>query len=186
MTRPHTTSLGRLPPLTDAEMGPDQLAVLRPILARTPHQNVYRTFARNLPLFRQWGAFARYILTESTLEARDRELAVMRIAWLCQSPYEWAQHVPLARAAGLTDDLIEKIKTGSTASGWTPADALLLQAVESLHETHDLPESIWSALAVRLDERQLLDLVFTIGQYHLVAMALNAIRVPVDPGLEAY
>ena len=65
-------------------------------------------------------------------------------------------------------------------TGWSDADALLLRAADELHDDQTLTDATYAALEARYDVQQLLDLVFTVGQYHLVSMALNAFRAERD------
>ena len=95
----------------------------------------------------------------------------------------FAQHVVIARTAGVTDEEIVRVADGPGASGWDPFDALLLRAADELHDDACLTEATYRAVAERYDEQQMLDLVFTVGQYHLVSMALNTFRVERDDGV---
>ena len=71
--------------------------------------NIFATLVNHPKLARSWLRFAGYILSRQTLPARDREIAILRIGWLNQAPYQWEQHVLIGRRAGLTDDEIERI-----------------------------------------------------------------------------
>jgi 4-carboxymuconolactone decarboxylase len=122
------------------------------------------------------------VLAKSTLPPRDRELLILRTGWRCRSPYEWGQHVVIARTTGLDDDEIARVADGPDAAGWDFFDALLLRAVDELHDDACVSEPTYRAIAERYDEQQMLDLVFTVGQYHLVSMALNTFRVERDDG----
>ncbi len=76
-----------------------------------------------------------------------------------------------------------RVAEGPDAAGWDPFDALLLRAADELHDDACLTEATYRAVAERYDEQQMLDLVFTVGQYHLVSMALNTFRVERDDGV---
>jgi alkylhydroperoxidase family enzyme len=132
---------------------------------------------------KRWMVFGNHVLAKSTLSARDRELLILRTGWNCRAPYEWGQHVAIARRIGVTDDEVARIAEGAGAAGWDPFDAWLLRAADELHDDQTLTDVTFAALSEKYDERQLLDLVFTVGQYHLVSMALNAMRVERDDGV---
>jgi alkylhydroperoxidase family enzyme len=142
--------------------------------------NVFATLAHHPKLMKRWMVFGNHVLAKSTLPARDRELLVLRTGWNCRAPYEWGQHVAIARAIGITDEEITRIAHGPDAPGWSDADALLLRAADELHDETTLTDATYDALAARYDAQYLLDLVFTVGQYHLVSMALNAFRAERD------
>ena len=141
--------------------------------------NIFSTLINHPKLARSWLRFAGYILSRQTLPARDREIAILRIGWLNQAPYEWEQHVIIGRRAGLTDDEIERIKRGPQA-GWNRDDAALLQAADDLYENSVIADATWDTLAVHYSTEQMMDLVFTIGQYNLVSWALNSFGVQLD------
>jgi 4-carboxymuconolactone decarboxylase len=142
--------------------------------------NVFATFAHHPKLMKRWLVFGNHVLTKSTLPARDRELLVLRTGWNCRAPYEWAQHVAIARSIGITDDEIARVTHGPDAQGWSDLDELVLRAADELHADQSLTDATYAALAAHYDVQQLLDLVFTVGQYTLVSMALNAFRADRD------
>ncbi len=145
--------------------------------------NIFATLARHPKLLKRWLVFGAHVLAKSTLAARDRELLILRTGWNCGAPYEWAQHVAIARGSGITDDEIERITAGPDAPGWSAFDATLLRAADELHAASMLSDTTWAALAARYDEQQVLDTIFTVGQYTLVSMALNSCRVQRDDGV---
>jgi 4-carboxymuconolactone decarboxylase len=148
--------------------------------------NVFTTFARNPDLFKHFIVFGSYILTGSTLPPRDREIVILRIGWLCQSAYEWGQHARIGRRCGLTEEEIRRITRGDQAEGWTELEAALLRAVDELHGDAFISDQTWKRLCVYYDTKQLIDLVFTVGQYNMVSMALNTFGVQLDERLSGF
>jgi len=146
--------------------------------------NVFGTLATHPRLFRKWLTFANYVLTETTLDPRTRELVILRIGWRCHAPYEWGQHVIVGRGAGLTDDEIARVADGPDADGWSPAHAAALRATDELHDHSTITPATWTDLAAHFDEQQVLDLIFAVGQYTLVSYALNAAGVARDDGID--
>ena len=145
--------------------------------------NIFATLAHHPKLMKRWLVFGNHVLAKSTLAARDRELLILRTGWNCRAPYEWGQHVAIARSIGVTDDEIGRVAAGPDAPGWDPFEATLMRAADELHGDQSLSDATFAALAERYDEQHLLDLVFTVGQYHLVSMVLNATRVQRDDGV---
>jgi alkylhydroperoxidase family enzyme len=140
--------------------------------------NVIQTLARHPDLAIAYFEFGRYILRRSSLPDRLRELATLRTAWLCGSAYEWKQHARSAERDGISPVELEAIKEGPAASIWTvDIDRAVLQATDELKARNDLDDATWERLAACLDERQIMDLIFTVGCYTALAMALNAMRV---------
>ncbi len=175
----------RIPPLPEAERDPQARELLDqaggPAAGAT---NIFATFVRHPGLFRKWLPFGGKLLA-GKLPARDRELLILRTGWNCRSGYEWAQHVLIARRAGLGDDEIERVEAGPGADGWSPADALLMTAADELHRDACLSDATWQALAERYDERQLIEIPMLVGHYHLVAFTLNSLGVQVEDEVAA-
>lgn len=141
--------------------------------------NLFRVLMHHPELTRRWVVFAGHVLRKQTLPARERELLILRIGWLNQAEYEWAQHVEIAKRSGITPEEIELVREGPSGS-WGPEDAALLQAVDDLYEHSVVSDATWEALSARFSTAQMMDLVFTVGQYNLVSWALNSFGVPLD------
>ena len=148
--------------------------------------NITKTLLRHPKLLKRWNVFAGHVLTKSSLPPREREIAILRIGWLCRAEYEWAQHVVIGRQCGLGDEDFERIKAGPEAPGWTAHEAALVRATDELHEDSFIGDETWAALAATWSEEQLMDFIFAVGQYHLVSMALNSLGVQLDPGLDGF
>ena len=176
----------RIQPVTEAEWTDDSRPVLAANSARGPVLHVFATIARHPKLLKRWVVFANHVLNGSTLPARERELVILRTGFLCRSGYEWAQHAAIGRAAGLTDDELVRLTVGSATGGWSDGDRLLLQATEQLVTEHFVNDPTWSALARTWNEQQLMDLVFAVGQYTLVSMALNSFGVQLEDSTERF
>ena len=80
--------------------------------------NIFRVLMNHPQLTRRWAVFATHVLRKQTLPARERELLILRIGWLNQAEYEWAQHVEIAKRSGISAEEIERIKQGPGA-GWS-------------------------------------------------------------------
>jgi len=150
--------------------------------------NVGRTWARHPELVRAQRPLQRHFGPESTLSTRDTELVILRIAWLCQSAYEFGQHVITARTAGLTTAEIAAVKTGPTAATWGPVEAALLQAVDEMYSpSHQIADSTWRTLAAAYSVPQLIDIVALTGRYWGIAVALKSFgvqREDYNPGFD--
>lgn len=173
----------RIAPLKDSEFTPEQ--VERLAKSRTKDGgvlNIFRTVVRSPDAFRAFSWWGGYVLSRNSLTARDREIVILRTGWLCKSGYEWTQHHRIGLTSGLTADEIERIKLGAGAEGWTPAERALIAASDDLHRSQFISNATWSALKACYSERQLMDIVFTAGQYTQVSMILNSFGVQLDPG----
>jgi alkylhydroperoxidase family enzyme len=139
---------------------------------------VWTTCLRNVELCKNWMVFTDYVLSNRlSLTTRDRELIILRTGYLSRSDYEWSVHTGVAKRAGLSDEDITRLTKGPDAPGWNAADATLLRAVDELHNDQHISDATWARLKERYDERQLMDIIFTAGQYTIVSMYLNSTGV---------
>ncbi|UXA11939.1 carboxymuconolactone decarboxylase family protein [Mycobacterium sp. SMC-8] len=160
------------------------LSGLMPAERRNPEAtgNLVATLVRHPKLTRAFLRFNFHLLYGSSLPARIRELAVLRVAHLTKCEYEWRHHLNMGREAGLSDDVIDGVARGELSD---ELDRAVLAAVDELHHDSVVSDSTWTVLSARLDERQLMDLVFTIGCYGSLAMAINTFGVEPDSNIEA-
>ena len=172
----------RLPPLPADEWDDEvdqALAVMLPKERRTPEKasNILSTFVRHPALIKEFLKFNVHLLFRSTLPARERELAILRVAHRTNSEYEWFQHVRMGKNEGLTDGDIAAVRRGEAADEF---DRTVLAGVDELMDKFELSDATWAALGERWDDRQRMDFVFTIGCYITVAMALKTFGVELD------
>jgi len=183
----------RIKPLQEDEWDDAARDVLAPMLAgkgvnseRAEVFNIFKTLVHHPDLARRWLVFGNHILGKSTLPPREREILILRIGYLCQAGYEWGQHVEIGKRVGMSVADINACKTGPETPGLSEADRLLLQATDELHADAHISDTTWAGLSAHFDTRQLMDLVFTVGQYNLVSMALNSFGVQLDDGLPGW
>jgi alkylhydroperoxidase family enzyme len=179
----------RLRPLEPSELDEETTKRLRSApegLAQGRPLNIFATLAHHPKLLKRWTVFGNHVLSKSTLPEREREIVILRIGWLCRSEYEWGQHVVIGRRSGLSDEEIERVTQGPDAEGWSDGDRLLLRATDELHDDAFISDATWNALAERWNAQQLIDLVFAVGQYNLVSMALNTLGVQREPGVPGF
>jgi alkylhydroperoxidase family enzyme len=176
----------RIVPLEEHQWSTAAREAMKPFLGRDRIFNIFKTLTNHPALMRRWMVFANHILGKSTLAVRERELVILRIGYLCQSGYEWGQHVLIAQAAGMSTEEIRSAKTGPDSLGLSALDRLLLRATDELHADAHVSDDTWAGLSEHLSTEQLMDLVFTVGQYNLVSMALNSFGVQLDEGLPGW
>jgi alkylhydroperoxidase family enzyme len=192
MSAPDAPRIAPLPPEQWSEEVMQAIALLRPPDAKQPLRrrqggpkglNVLGTLAQHPSLMHAYHAFNGYLLSSSTLTPRQRELLILRVAALRDAEYEWEQHVIIATDAGITGDEIARVRVGADASGWSTLDAATLRAVDELVRDALVSDATWATLAENFDEQQLMDLVFTVGAYDLLAMAFRSFGIQLDTDL---
>jgi alkylhydroperoxidase family enzyme len=125
-------------------------------------------------------------LFKGDISPRDRELAVLRVGWLCRAPFEWGEHVDIAKSYGISSEEIERVTHGSSAAGWTEHERAIIKGVEELLGNQMISDSTWDVLAKTWNEKQLVEFPMLVGQYYATALQQNALRVKlaaVNPGL---
>ena len=186
MDIPHRTDQPRIASLEPADWDTglrEQLLGNRPPemgdAAAAPF-NIFKTLANHPKLASKFGVWGNQILFKSSLAPRDRELAILRVGWLCRATYEWHHHVAIGRDhAGMNDADIALARSGPVANS-EAHDDVLLRAVDELVLGHFVSDATWALLARRFDQIQLIDLVFAVGQYTMVSMALNSFGVQLE------
>lgn len=180
----------RLPALPAEERTPRQQEILEEISmlvvdgVRKPREDkdALEIVIRHAELYLAHLGVAKMFLSDGEMSIRDRELAVLRIGWLSQAPFEWGAHVKIAKRNGVTEEEIERIIEGSSAPGWTKHDRAIIRAMEELHFDSMISNETWADLQEFYNDRKLIELVILAGQYKTVAYYQNALRLPLAEG----
>lgn len=146
---------------------------------------VSRTFDRH-PALAAARRGSNYVNRQSKLDARFRELMILRTGWNCRSEYEWAQHVGTVGRAREMGMPVENITRGPDAPGWNATERALLTAADELYRDSSVSTSTWASLAARLGEVDAVNAIISAANYRQVSMALNAFGVQLDPGDERF
>jgi 4-carboxymuconolactone decarboxylase len=144
--------------------------------------NVLGTFAHYPALAKAFMTYNAHVAGGSSLAYRDREIAILRLSWLMHSEYELVQHLILGKRAGLSDDELQRLQIGPDAEGWSEEDAELIRAVDELQALSRITPDSWSRLSQRYSQTQLLDLIFLVGCYGTLALAINSLETPPESG----
>ncbi|MFW9823573.1 MAG: carboxymuconolactone decarboxylase family protein, partial [Candidatus Thorarchaeota archaeon] len=133
---------------------------------------------RKLRLY--WIIQASHTTYDSSLPLRDKEILILRTAWLCRAQYEWDHHVIAGRRSGLTDAEINNIKLGFNSQKWQAFDKVLIQSVDELYLDNNISDPTWVVLSEQYNMFQLMDLIFTVTSYNLLAMFLNTFGIQTE------
>ncbi len=153
----------------------------------SPLPEYTRLIARNPLTFRPYMEMGTANFS-GPIPPQERELAVLRTAWLCGAPYEWGEHIRISKRYGLTQQAIDRVSHGCTASGWTAHEAAILCGVDELVLDQALHDDTYARLARTWSEQQLIAYLMMIGSYVATAMVQNSLRArlaPDNPGLTA-
>jgi 4-carboxymuconolactone decarboxylase len=140
---------------------------------------LFRTLAVHEELASRMRPLGAGILGHGRVEPRDREIVIHRTCARTGAEYEWGVHViAYGKPLGLTDEQIAATVHGAADDpAWSAQDALLVRVADELHDTCGISEALWTALAERYPNDQLLELVITAGWYRLLSYVINAAHV---------
>ena len=175
--------IGRLPPEQWSAELTEMIGAALPGLRPLSESPWLTTLAHNPALMKRFGPLANHLLFKGRLPARQRELLILRCGWLCQAPYEWSEHVAIAKTnPTFTAAEIERVIAGPDDLAWGPVDAALVRAVDELHRDSLVSDATWAVLAAEFDEATLLELLMVVGMYHLIAWMQNSARIALSEG----
>jgi alkylhydroperoxidase family enzyme len=187
--------MARIEPIQPKEWPPemrDALAAMTPPVQRHPRPPtedrpkagaVLQTFAHHPELAKAFFTFNGHILWQSSLDPRQREILVLRVAVKRKVAFLWAQHVFEAKDAGLTDEEMSRIAFGPDAPFFDPVEGAMVRAVDELIDDGAISGDTWEVLASALSDQQLLDLVFTVGCYETTSWMFRSIGLEPDPNV---
>ena len=146
--------------------------------------HIFTTLAHQPELFRRWLGFGGALLA-GTLPGRVRELVILRTSHRFNGRYEWAHHIELGAAQGITP--AETAALGGDLSGleWDPFERALLAAVDETADAGAVSDATWSILAGRLSPGDLVELLVLMAHYIMLTTVLRSLRIPLEPSAAA-
>jgi len=145
--------------------------------------HILTTLAHHSALLEPFLALMTSLATAGTLPRRDAEIMALRAAWNCRSAFEWGHHRLYGLAAGLSEAEVAAVARDADAGPFRDHEAALLRAADELHAHQNVTPETWAVLAAHYDERQLIELLFTVGQYTHLSMVANALGIELEPHL---
>ena len=170
----------RIPPLSTPYPADVQAAFDRIMPSGVDPLVLFRTLS-SVP--RIWEKFrAGSLLDKGPLSLRQREIVIDRVCARCGCAYEWGVHVAFfATRVELNEAQIEALAVDNAdAAVWSEEERLLIRAVDALHDTIDIPDALWSALAATFSREQILEVIALCGFYRTVAYYCRALRLPTE------
>jgi alkylhydroperoxidase family enzyme len=185
--------MARVDPLPPGDWPPEMRWALEPLAPegrrhpRPPRDDptagmaALGVFAHHPQLARAFTTFNGHILWDTTLSPRQRQLAILRVAFRRQATYVWREHSRSSLSAGLTQEEVDRVREAPTVPGWSPFEAALLTAVDELIDDGCIADASWSVLAAELDVQQLADLVCTVGCYETTSLLFRSFGLEAAP-----
>ena len=147
--------------------------------------NIISVMGTHPPLGKAFNHWGSYFLRNNTLNTRQLEIIILRVAWRVQSAYEWHNHVGYAINAGLTLDDIATIRDAPEGGNWSEEEAAFMRATDELIDHNTISDATWATLTKTLNTPQMMDLTFTIGHYVMTSWALSSFGVEIEGGADA-
>jgi len=175
----------RIAPLPRAEWD-ERLSQLLSTFPRGTEEpmHIFTTLARQPELFRRWLGFGGALLS-GRLHGRLRELVILRTAFRFDGRYEWAHHIELGAAQGVTTAEVAALGGDLSTVEWDPFELAALAAVDETADEGTVTDATWATLAQRLDSGELVELLMLIAHYIMLSTVLRSLRVQLEPSAAA-
>ena len=147
--------------------------------------NVHGLMANHPGLLNAWWNFRNYAVRGGTLEQRDCELVVLRVAVHLRSWYEWASHVDRGLAAGLSIEEVERVREGADAPGWSDRDAVLLRSIDELIAERGIKPATQRKLSGYFSAQQVMDIIAIHGMYITLGCIINTWGLDLDESVQS-
>lgn len=135
---------------------------------------VLLTFARHPDLANAFSPLNIHVLSANTLPVKLRQIAIMRAAWLCKATYLWSSHLQTSQRCGLSPEMFGPIQRGPDDPYFTAFERTVMRATDELVLDRTVSDESWAALKAEWSDKQVLDFLFTVGCYVMVAGVMRS------------
>lgn len=146
--------------------------------------NLFRVLVKYPEMMKRVNALGGMFMAHGSVSPREREIVILRVAWNSDCDYEFAQHAPIGRRVGLSEEEIESLGQQDGDADWDGSDLAVIRFTDELMSGGEASEETWAALSKNHDENQLIELVLLVGYYQMLAGFLKTLRVPLEEGSE--
>jgi alkylhydroperoxidase family enzyme len=148
--------------------------------------NVFRAMLHNPTAAGAAANLLTTLLFRNKLDARLRELVILRTGWRCASEYEFCQHVQVAKRLKMTEEEILGVRDPDSCKAYSELDRGVIAMTDELFEGSSVSERTWSVLARSLSAEHLVELLLAVGNWRMLAIFLNSAKVPLDPRVPSW
>jgi alkylhydroperoxidase family enzyme len=149
--------------------------------------NVFRVLLGHPKLAKRVNDLLMTLLIGSDLDARLRELIIMRIGWSTGSVYEWTQHWRVALQLGVSESDLLAVRDWHSHEHWSEVDRAILSATDETLESGAISAETWATCARLLpNATEQLELVGAIGCWRMISQILRSLEVPLEDGVAAW
>ncbi len=155
--------------------------------AQMAELSVFRVLLRHPDLAKAIYGLLGQLLFRGKLDARLRELVIMRIGWATGSDYEWTQHWRVAKQLGVGDAELLAVRDWRGHAAFGPAERAVLAATDETLESGAISAATWRACEAELDSAESrLELVAAIGNWRLFSSLLRSLEIPLEDGVASW
>ena len=127
------------------------------------------------------------LLFRGTLDARLRELLIMRLGWATGAVYEWTQHWRVARELDVPAEDLLAVRDWRRSDRFDERDRAVLAATDETLADGAISASTWEACCRQLpSEQERIELVAAIGCWRMISSVLKSLEVPLEDGVEPW
>ena len=166
----------RIPLPVDNDLSPE----IREILSNIPPVNAFRMMAHAPASFQSFIQLTVSIVMSSVFDPRKREIAILRVAQMTRSQYEWTSHVVIAKMLGVTDDEIAKIASGGAVTELDEEGNLLCRVADEISRDVRLSDDALTQVLARYGVRQAMELILCCSFYNMMSRLLESTRVELE------
>ncbi|MBV8451519.1 MAG: carboxymuconolactone decarboxylase family protein [Deltaproteobacteria bacterium] len=131
-------------------------------------------------VFQNFSRLGNSLMTRGKLDKKLREIAILRNARVCSSLYEYTQHVPIAKAVGLSSEQIAAIDNWESAQCFNQAERLVLRLTDEVARNVKGSHETLEALKQHLGPGEIVELIMAIGFWGMVARVLETAEVELE------
>ena len=142
----------------------------------------YNALLRSPDMARRCFELLDYLRFKTSVNKRLNELAILIQARLSNAQYEWWAHEPIARRAGLSDEVMADLRACRRPAQMQDDERLVFDFCIQLSLNHRVPDALWQEVVERMGEQVAVDLTVLSGTYVMVSMLLNATQVGIPNG----
>jgi 4-carboxymuconolactone decarboxylase len=157
-------------------------AKTREILGNTPRKlNVARMIANTADaVFQNFSRLGNSLMTRGKLNGKLRELAILRNARVCNSLYEYTQHVPIAKSVGVNEEQLRGVDNWEAAQCFSELERLVLRFTDEVARNVKGTKATLDALKQHLGPGEIVELIMAIGFWGMVARILETTEVELE------
>lgn len=172
--------MSRIPLPTPDTMTDDQKRVYEKIVSGPRGRLVgpLRAALHSPELAERWQALGALLRFGTSLAPRVSELAIVVTARRWNSQIEWHIHAQAARAAGISDAVLDAIQARETPVFDNADDVVVYEFARQIQETGQVDPDLYAQAVARWDAVGVVELTAVIGYYTMVSMTLNAHEIP--------